>query len=379
MRTPLAVLLTSMLALQVSAQRSQSMLRGRVLHIEGPDGRMDLELPCRSRAAIRVADRTYVATRCGVVRVELTRAGLNRVHTGLRGQSVREVRVEGGFVVAELASPRGRVVRIERVVPPDEFTDPDADPFSAQLPERGEHLVVRIWQPPSGPALMDPPRQEDRWSLGASLFSFVPVASSGLGLITRAHLAYASTLPLSVRADLMPLGYVWSSGGNTAGVLGLVGAELDTHVVGFGVAAGGVSNNEHDPYSSNIEPDAMLVAAPTLRIGVTDGLHLIVRAGVALGGPSARFGFFQSTAQIPLTHDLALSLAFDYGLSGNIEVRAGLRLWMIGRGQAGSLALTFDGGGSRLQYRGPWIRDRGYPPTVDHFGPGVGLGVEARL
>jgi hypothetical protein len=114
-----------------------------------------------------------------------------------------------------------------------------------------------------------------------------------------------------------------------------------------------------------------------MRIGVVEGIHVLLRSGISLDH-QVGFAFFEGSAQFPVQPEWAIRVAAAWAAAGNIEVRGGVRLWLTGRGGAGSIGITVDGGFGYMHYSPP-ARDRGFPPPVELMGPGVGIGIEARL
>ena len=143
-----------------------------------------------------------------------------------------------------------------------------------------------------------------------------------------------------------------------------------------------MSNNSHNVTDNagsrpSIASDQLGAFGFTMRIGVADGLHLLLRTGLGIDH-AVTFGFFEAHAQFPVQPDWALRVMASYSEAGNIEARGGIRYWLTGRGGAGSLAITVEGGLGYLAYRTP-ERSRGYPAGIELLGPGAGIGFEARL
>ena len=263
---------------------------------------------------------------------------------------------------------------------PDEFVDPAA--AEPARPRRAEVPPPRV-PVRNEPSPLDPPRQSERWELGGSVFLFYPLIDDGFGAIFRARVTYRFDAPLMVRAELSPLGASTGRTGRGAGAFALLWGGLDLHAFGASFGLGAASFNEHDAndtLGTEPQPGAMTVAAVAFRIGVSDGLAMWLRAGLGIDHDRSAVepALFELWGQIPMSDVWAMRVLTSWTMSGNAEARVGVRAWLLGRGEAGSVALLLDGGLGRVVYHPP-VRGRGYPDNIDHLGPGFGFGVEGRL
>ncbi|MCA9609614.1 MAG: hypothetical protein KC619_28645 [Myxococcales bacterium] len=356
-------------------------------------GRIAVTLPCPSQGMARLGPRLYLAAgRCGVVRLEVAADGFVRADQLLVGLDVVGIGPREGGVYAQVRDlgPRfvdalslpwaaggigGPEIRAVHSDAAQEFAAPDVDTASTAP------LVLRVQRSPSPPPnrrVATPPRRGDSWEMGGEAFAFFGTSSGwGFGLLARSWLVYRASIPLAVRLDLTPVGVVISDAPyGTA--LGLASVDLDFEGFALGFGIGGTSF--HESYAPNDSP--ALAFGGHLRLGVTDGLAFSVRSGFHLGDDGgARFSFLEGVLDTPLTQMVAVffrgSIAID---PIRAQLDHGMRVWILGHGEAGSVALRVTFG---------WAIERGYvPPTCgapcsarpfDLSGFGGGLGVEGRM
>ena len=215
--------------------------------------------------------------------------------------------------------------------------------------------------------LHDPPRHGDSWEVAGWLTAAYLIEPQGFGLMARGHAVYRGDEPYYLRAELMPLTISVASprgrgDGTVIGALAMASAGLDLHAFGLGLSIGAATDREQPG------DEGVLVVGASARIGFSDGLRVIIRGGISTNYESIGFGFVEALPQIPFTPETALRLRFAYSVSGNMEAFAGLRVWLEGHGEAGSVGLTVGAGFMHAQHQ-----------RVDHNGPPIGVGLEGRL
>src|SRR4029078_5412630 len=170
--------------------------------------------------------------------------------------------------------------------------------------------------------------------LGGSIFAFVPVSPAGIGAITQAHVRYRASFPLSLGAELSPLGLATAGGLGVAGALGMGWVAFDLPWLEMRIGAGILSNNRNSatPTTAQIEAGQLAALGLSLRVGYWAGFFFQIRGGISVGN-SVGLGFVPLPGQIPAMPELAMTLAFSYGGAGNIEARGGIRYWLNGRGE----------------------------------------------
>jgi hypothetical protein len=387
---PLSVVAAlALLPVPAAAQRAE--LRDRTVRVTTEAGEYGYALGCPGRALVQLGDVAWVAAgRCGALRLRLGPERLRAVDFLLPSEEVESVRAREGTVLAYVRVPGAATpaVRVLRQPPAPELVDPTdgapPSPAPRRRPRAEGPVVAVAARERSGPRVLAPPRQADRWALGGSIFGFFAPTASGAGLLARAHVVYRAAFPFAVRAELTPLGLSTGDDGRGAGAFGLLSAELDLHAFGAGIGLGVTSNNEHDQNASAAAPEpasgAMLTVVPSIRIGASDGLRVTLRAGLAVDPVDGGTGFALASGfvQIPIGRRWAMTFRGGWSRGGTAEARVGMRVWLRGLGDAGSVALLLDGGLGRVVFHPP-LRARGYPDPVDHLGPGFGAGVETRL
>lgn len=358
--------------------------------------RVEVALPCPTHGMTREGARVYLAAgRCGVVRLEVGPNDVRRADQLLVGLEVVGVFHRDGAIYGQVHdlgpvfvdapslpwSAGGMGGPELRAAHPDatsEFATPDmgsATPVTS--------LAIRVRRslpPPPSPRVATPPRHGDSWEMGGEGFGFLATDSdSGFGLLARSWLVYRASIPLSLRLDLMPVGLAVSDATYGTG-LGLVSAGLDYEGIALGVGVGATSYR--GSYGELIDTAALALGAH-VRFGVADGLHFALRSGLHFDHQDeARFTFVEGVLQVPLTRRVALFWRGSVAIEPlRAQLDHGVRVWVHGHGEPGSVALRCSFG---------WGFERGQePPTCrsgscwsssfDLSGPGAGVGVEGRL
>jgi len=388
------------------AQTATLVQDGGVLEVRGGQTRIEIPLTCsgpgspgvpervRAVSMVHHRGRIYVAARrCGLLRVMLGFRTVTGAEWLYPGQDVASVARVGQEIVAYLVRPdQTRRVVVART---DWVVSSGANPAPAVAPEASEHAArepveVHIYRPgPPAPrsdeSIVTPPRHGDSWEIGGSLLTSLafgggygpPSGPGGAGLTTRAYVVYRAEFPLMARLELMPFTMSIATR-SVFGALAMLSAGLDLQGFGLGFGVGIGSVNELRSPGYEYDYPVVPVFAPSMRIGVVDGLHISGRAGFSVGKFGVHFALTEVLAQIPLAADWALSVRFAYSTSGNLEGQLGLRAWAHGRGEAGSIALRFEGGvvgalGIVSNTGSSTVRN------ILFLGPGLGIGVEGRL
>lgn len=180
-----------------------------------------------------------------------------------------------------------------------------------------------------------PARLGGLFSVGADARPYLPVgAPVGFGAQASVWAAYRFTVPIAIRANISPVGFVTSSrgGGTGAGVLMLT---LDTRFFEVGLGVGGMSVA---PSWTNDRKGAV-VLSQTLRIGATDGLMLQAQNDV-YATDQWQFGNLVGTGQIPLTQGWWLLLRGGGGNAGFWFAEGGARHMLLGNGDHGTVFLN---------------------------------------
>ncbi len=174
---------------------------------------------------------------------------------------------------------------------------------------------------------------------------------------------------------VQPLGLGWTKKGNVVSSCALLEGGYDGHAFGVGVGVGvsavngdmdhmldhGLGSSEDLSAGADEEPErswdqrtrAALAISQQVRLGARDGLHatlynLMIRhedqdgkAGFIYGGSAGKFS-------IPLGSRTDLYLEGGGGVMGYGFGAIGVSSWLIGNGDAGSLALSVSAGGAAV-------------------------------
>ncbi len=223
-----------------------------------------------------------------------------------------------------------------------------------------------------------PERHGDTWELGAEVLGiYATEDEEGFAALARSWLVYRAPVPMFLRLDLLPVGFGFGQRGTSADALGFVSAGLDLHPFALGLGVGATSYR-HD----GRQPWRPAVAfAAHLRAGYADGVHLAARSGFHLGEHDrAELTFIDAILQVPLSRHVAIFFRGNAVLEPlRAQLDHGVRAWVRGHGEPGSVALRFTLGWGLTSGFGSARCAACGSARYERAGPATGLGVEGRL
>jgi hypothetical protein len=228
--------------------------------------------------------------------------------------------------------------------------------------------------------------------LEGGLRPFLPIRRVSVGAFADLAVTYLPSIPMFVRAELLPAGGRVGAGADMGALGGLLSVGYDHRYVGIGLGVGVLLHRDFVEVPGDIDGAMRLGAvrprlqfAQLLRAGARDGLHLSVKTAFALASERWRLASVTVAGQVPVATKVALNPRIMVGPGAGIFLaELGVRLLVRGDGGHGSLfvrpvagvAGTFDGDNNGWdEYQGD------ISGAVDQmlFGPMVGLDLEFRL
>jgi hypothetical protein len=234
-----------------------------------------------------------------------------------------------------------------------------------------------------------PPRPPATVILEGGLRPFLPIRRVSIGAFADLAVTYLPSIPLFVRAELLPAGGRVGAGADMGAFGGLLSVGYDQRYIAIGLGAGIVY--QRDVVDAGTDTTRFGSAQPRfqfaqlLRAGARDGLHLSVKTAFALASERWRLASVAVAGQVPVATKIALTPRIVVAANTGIFLaEVGVRLLVRGDGGHNSLFLrpvagvagTFDAERNRW---GAYEGDISGATGNFLFGPMVGIDLEYRL
>jgi hypothetical protein len=188
-------------------------------------------------------------------------------------------------------------------------------------------------------SLVAPPRIGGLFVLEGGVTPYLPIGTLGVGALANFAVTYLAERPFYARAELAPVGGVFSSESDGAVFAGHVLAGYDHAYFAVGVGVGLMLGSGQVLYDYENDNAALVFSVKqSTRLGTPDGLHFKVDTVFALASREWHFAYTEGSAQIPLGSRTWLALSGGGGEVGRFAQGAvGLRRLVRGNGGSGSL------------------------------------------
>jgi hypothetical protein len=254
----------------------------------------------------------------------------------------------------------------------------------------GQHAEVTALRPSA--RRIAPLRPPAMLIVEGGLRPFLPIRRVSVGAFADLAVTYLPSIPMFVRAELLPAGGRVGAGADMGALGGLLSVGYDHRYVSIGLGVGVLLHRDFVEHTSNVDGGTYLGAAlprlqfaQLLRAGARDGLHLSVKTAFALASDRWRLASVTVSGQVPVATKVALNPRILVGPGAGIFLaELGVRLLVRGDGGHGSLFVrpvagvsgTFDGDNNTWD-----SYDGDISGAVGEmlFGPMVGLDLEYRL
>lgn len=236
-----------------------------------------------------------------------------------------------------------------------------------------------------------PPRPPVTLIMEGGLRPFLPIKRVSIGAFADLAVTYLPSIPMFVRAELLPAGGRIGAGSDAGALGGLLSVGYDQRYIAIGLGAGILYHRDTVDTAADNDSVSLGAARPRfqfaqlLRAGARDGLHLSVKTAFALASERWRLASLTVAGQIPIGTRIALAPRIVVAPNAGVFLaEAGVRLLVRGDGGHGSLFLrpvagvsgTFDADNNHWD---TWDGDISGATDKFLFGPMVGIDLEYRL
>jgi len=254
----------------------------------------------------------------------------------------------------------------------------------------GQQVEVTAQRPSA--RRLAPPRTSATLIVEGGLRPFLPIRRVSIGAFADLALTYLPSIPMFVRAELLPAGGRIGAGSDMGALGGLLSLGYDQRYVAIGLGVGVVYHRDFvEGAGASIDTSSLGPAQPRfqfaqlLRAGARDGLHLSVKTAFALASERWRLASVTVAGQVPVATRVALAPRIMIAPNtGVFLAEAGVRLLVRGDGGRNSLFLrpvagvsgTFDAENNSWDSYDP---DIGTATDAMLLGPMLGIDLEYRL
>lgn len=236
-----------------------------------------------------------------------------------------------------------------------------------------------------------PPRTPATLIMEGGLRPFLPIRRVSFGAFADLALTYLPSIPMFVRAELLPAGVRVGSGSDMGALGGLLSVGYDQRYIAIGLGAGVVYHRDFVDGGSSGDSTSLGAARPRfqfaqlMRAGARDGLHLSVKTAFALASERWRLASVTVAGQVPVATRVALAPRITVAPNvGVFLAEVGVRLLVRGHGGHNSLFLrpvagvsgTFDADNNSWE---PYQSKITGATDQMLFGPMLGIDIEYRM
>lgn len=210
--------------------------------------------------------------------------------------------------------------------------------------------------------------------VGETIFTIRPaLVLEGLGAAVLMDFAthYHFNPDFYVSAQLQPIGFGHSRTGTSMSLSALASGGYDHRYFSVGLGFGFMTKDY--PQGSGYFGFGSVAISQEVRFGARNGLNLFLRNTFVKNSDKFEYGNVLVDINIPVNTQFDVRIQGVTGLFGPQFIEAGLRSWVIGNGNQGSLGIDFAAGFGGLQ--------NAYDPagflgdSVAHYGPLISAGV----